>query len=42
METGSQGNKVDVNMFKKWGKDNIIGHKMIDIYAQYLSINCAT
>ena len=26
METGGKGNKVDVNMFKKWEKDNIIGH----------------
>ena len=30
METGSKGNKVDVNTFKKCGKDNIIGRKMIE------------
>ena len=30
METGSKGNKVDFNMFKKWGKDNIIGYKTIE------------
>ena len=40
METGSKGNKVDVNTFKKWGKDdNIIGHKTIEDggrNAQYL------
>ena len=30
METGSKGNKVDFNMFKKWGKDNIIGYTMIE------------
>ena len=31
MENGSKGNKGDVSMFKKCrGKDNIIGHKMIE------------
>ena len=30
MATGSKGNKVDFNTFKKWGKDNIIGYKTIE------------
>ena len=30
MATGSKGNKVNFKMFKKWGKDNIIGYKTIE------------
>ena len=29
METGTKGNKVDINMFKELEKDNIIGHNLL-------------